>query len=241
MQMEQNSKYLETDWLLIQRKEFDKERQIALKLRYHSNAAPPPSNQVEPVVLPSGLRRRPENHALGGISKGWLSRSETFLPSGHLVQTSATSPKAAASAAVPREVLMEHTSSPATNDHDDICSPGGRVTRESPSGRARTGNGGPASLAAIFADFDGPQRRASRTPKTQSSAPIPTGDSISRPSSVGLRRGLLAPETMHLQGSPSLHRSGSTPNLQGPTLRDCWSSSKSPFVGCRRSSTGNYW
>uniref|UniRef100_A0A7S2KNC6 Uncharacterized protein n=1 Tax=Zooxanthella nutricula TaxID=1333877 RepID=A0A7S2KNC6_9DINO len=79
MQMEHNEKYTVSDWLKIQTKEFDKERSIVLGMRYKTGVATP---------------REDENMPLPGISKGWMSRSEKFLPSG--VATVAPPPETAA-------------------------------------------------------------------------------------------------------------------------------------------------
>mmetsp|Transcript_9840 Transcript_9840/g.23655 ORF Transcript_9840/g.23655 Transcript_9840/m.23655 type:complete len:203 (+) Transcript_9840:83-691(+) len=77
LQMDDNKKFTPSDWLLIQKNEFDKESNIRMSMSYGSNLGEQLLKnraKVEPATLPSGIRRLPENGELPGISKGWCSR-----------------------------------------------------------------------------------------------------------------------------------------------------------------------
>jgi len=231
MQMDQNSKYIETDWLRIQRGEFDKERKAALRLRYRDGVATPPS-RAEEVQMPEGIKRRPENHNLSGISKGWKSRNESFLPCGRTAVLSPASGPMAPSRADPFPPQAQEPTLPAAFDAPRAevqCKPGRGRSEVNP-------------LAAAFADLDevrSPQRKVSRGgagPQLSVSAALdshPAPASAHSSSAASLRQRLVAPD--------GLVRAGSLPSLQGPDLRGSWSSKQTAFYGCRRNGTGALW
>ncbi|CAE7829577.1 unnamed protein product [Symbiodinium sp. CCMP2592] len=76
LQMDDNKRFTPSDWLLIQKTEFDKESNIRMSMSYGNlgEHMKKQSAKVEPALLPSGIRRLPENGELPGISKGWCSR-----------------------------------------------------------------------------------------------------------------------------------------------------------------------
>lgn len=74
--MDDNRKYTPSDWLTIQKTEFNKEQNLRMAMSYgdFSGTLKTFKDQVEPADLPCGVRRMPENRGLGGISKGWNSK-----------------------------------------------------------------------------------------------------------------------------------------------------------------------
>jgi len=103
MQMEDNSRFSPSDWVLVQRTEFDKERKARLAYSGMS-IREKPKPEPEPWQPPLGVRRRPENTALAGISKGWRSRDE--VPESGPQALAARSPGSPQQAHEPRPALL---------------------------------------------------------------------------------------------------------------------------------------
>eukprot|EP00434_Breviolum_minutum_P040218 symbB.v1.2.035735.t1/scaffold4883.1/size33484/2 len=76
LQMDDNRKYKPSDWLLIQKMEFDKETNLRMATSYgnFSEQLKQQVAEVHPAMLPMGVRRLPENGELPNITKGWRSR-----------------------------------------------------------------------------------------------------------------------------------------------------------------------
>mmetsp|Transcript_20195 Transcript_20195/g.35955 ORF Transcript_20195/g.35955 Transcript_20195/m.35955 type:complete len:206 (+) Transcript_20195:74-691(+) len=77
MQMDDNRKYSPSDWLTIQRTEFNKEADIRMTMSYgdFSEQLKNEHREVHPAMLPRGVRRVPENREMPLISKGWQSKA----------------------------------------------------------------------------------------------------------------------------------------------------------------------
>lgn len=75
--MDDNRKYSPSDWLTIQRTEFNKEADTRMFMSYgdFSGTLKTFKEQMEPAEMPFGVKRMPENKELGGISKGWNSKA----------------------------------------------------------------------------------------------------------------------------------------------------------------------
>eukprot|EP00438_Fugacium_kawagutii_P009423 Skav202034 [mRNA] locus=scaffold1138:257530:262701:- [translate_table: standard] len=76
LQMDNNRKYKPSDWLLIQKLEFEKETGLRMSMSYgnFSEQLKAQVPEVRPAMLPMGVRRLPENSELPSITKGWRSR-----------------------------------------------------------------------------------------------------------------------------------------------------------------------
>eukprot|EP00930_Biecheleria_cincta_P089137 TRINITY_DN78405_c0_g1_i1.p1 TRINITY_DN78405_c0_g1~~TRINITY_DN78405_c0_g1_i1.p1 ORF type:complete len:205 (+),score=32.88 TRINITY_DN78405_c0_g1_i1:184-798(+) len=77
LQMDDNRKYTPSDWLTIQRGEFNKEADARMFFSYGDFSATLKTfkEREEPAEMPLGVKRLPENRQLGGISKGWNSKT----------------------------------------------------------------------------------------------------------------------------------------------------------------------
>eukprot|EP00490_Sorites_sp_Unknown_P019862 CAMPEP_0114641892 /NCGR_PEP_ID=MMETSP0191-20121206/2518_1 /TAXON_ID=126664 /ORGANISM="Sorites sp." /LENGTH=199 /DNA_ID=CAMNT_0001854001 /DNA_START=15 /DNA_END=614 /DNA_ORIENTATION=- len=77
LQMDNNRKYKPSDWLLIQKMEFEKETNLRMAMSYGNFSEQLKSQvpEVRPAMLPMGVRRLPENSELPSITKGWRSRA----------------------------------------------------------------------------------------------------------------------------------------------------------------------
>lgn len=75
--MDDNRKYKPSDWLLIQKMEFEKETNLRMAMSYGNFSEQLKSQvpEVRPAMLPMGVRRLPENAELPSITKGWRSRA----------------------------------------------------------------------------------------------------------------------------------------------------------------------
>eukprot|EP00435_Cladocopium_sp_Y103_P058898 s53_g20.t2 len=81
LQMDDNRKYKPSDWLLIQKMEFEKDKfretnlRMAMSYGNFSEQLKSQVPEVRPAMLPMGVRRLPENSELPNITKGWRSRA----------------------------------------------------------------------------------------------------------------------------------------------------------------------
>lgn len=111
LQMDDNKRFTPSDWLLIQKTEFDKESNIRMSMSYGNlgEQMAKQSAKVEPALLPSGIRRLPENGELPGISKGWCSRVYQNLdrkrPEVHPAGADSSAPHAPNGKAAPRPAV----------------------------------------------------------------------------------------------------------------------------------------
>eukprot|EP00931_Biecheleriopsis_adriatica_P005788 TRINITY_DN107278_c0_g1_i1.p1 TRINITY_DN107278_c0_g1~~TRINITY_DN107278_c0_g1_i1.p1 ORF type:complete len:216 (+),score=45.97 TRINITY_DN107278_c0_g1_i1:65-712(+) len=77
LQMDDNRAYSPSDWLVIQKTEFNKEAGIRMSMSYGDFSATlkNEARKVDPPLLPPGIKRVPENREMMGITKGWRSRA----------------------------------------------------------------------------------------------------------------------------------------------------------------------
>eukprot|EP00440_Ansanella_granifera_P009319 gb/GFBE01010101.1/.p1 GENE.gb/GFBE01010101.1/~~gb/GFBE01010101.1/.p1 ORF type:complete len:213 (+),score=29.36 gb/GFBE01010101.1/:1-639(+) len=77
LQMDDNRRYTPSDWLIIQKTEFNKEADIRMSMSYgdFSGTLKKEVKRVEPAILPQGVKRLPENREMACITKGWNSKA----------------------------------------------------------------------------------------------------------------------------------------------------------------------
>jgi len=177
LQMDDNRKYTPSDWLTIQRHEFNKEADLRMSLSYgdFSGTLKTFKEREEPAEMPLGVKRLPENRQLGGISKGWHSKvyvnTDPLRPEVRDKPTSRT-PSLAGSESTVRNsggpLAMPERGRPASELDAQAFQGQGSPCHMSPSQQrqprtpmlARTYVNAPASLGIM--------RESSRTPKSSS-------------------------------------------------------------------------